>query len=81
MENQMENQIKIPKTKIAKHEDFYGKEYQLFILKALKNGEGEHAFRLMGRRVQVRVSSPLDEELANKLADACNDLMIEHEGE
>ena len=77
----MENQMKIPKTKIAKHEDFYGKEYQLFILKILKNGEGEHDFRFWGRRVQVRVSSPLDEELANKLADACNDLMIEHEGE
>ena len=74
----MENQIKIPKTKIAKHEDFYGKDHQLFIFKVLKNGEGEHDFRLMGRRVGVRLSSPLDEELANILVNACNDLMIEH---
>ena len=74
----MENQIKIPKTKIAKHEDFYGKDHQLFIFKVLKNGEGEHDFRLMGRRVEVRVSSPLDEEFANILVNACNYLMIEH---
>ena len=35
----MENQIKIPKTKIAKHEDFYGKDHQIFILEVLKIGE------------------------------------------
>ena len=64
--------------KIAKHEDFYGKEYQLFILKALKNGEGEHDFCLDGRRAVVRLSSSIDEELANKLVDACNDIIIEH---
>ena len=76
----MENQIKIPKTKIAKHEDFGGKDHQLFILEVLKNGEGEHNFRLMGRRVAVRLSSPLDEELANILINACDDLMMDRGG-
>ena len=64
--------------KIAKSEDFYGKEYH--ILKALKNGEGEHAFCHDGRRVVPVLSSPIDEELANKLVDACNDLITKHLG-
>ena len=64
--------------KIAKFEDFYGKEYQLYILKALKNGEGEHDFCLDGRRAGVVLASSLDEELANKLVDVCNDVIIEH---
>jgi hypothetical protein len=66
--------------KVAKFEDFYGKEYQLYILKALKNGEGEHAFCHDGRRVVPVLSSPIDEELANKLVDACNDLITKHLG-
>ena len=65
-------------SKTAKHEDFHGKEYQFYILKALKNGEGEHDFRLMGRRARVVNSLSIDEELANKLVDACNDIIIEH---
>ena len=64
--------------KVAKFEDFYGKEYQLYILKALKNGEGEQDFCLDGRRASVVLSSSLDEELAKKLVDACDDVIIEH---
>lgn len=67
-------------SKTAKHEDFHGKEYQFYILKALKNGEGEHDFRLMGRRARVVNSLSIDEELANKLVDACTDVIDKHFG-
>ena len=60
----------IPKNKTAKLEDFYGYGYQFYILKALKNGEGEHDFRHDNRRVSIFSSSTLDEDRAIKLRNA-----------
>tara|TARA_R100001244_G_scaffold120990_1_gene90610 strand:+ start:549 stop:767 length:219 start_codon:yes stop_codon:yes gene_type:complete len=62
----------MPKKTIAKFEDFYGKEYQIFIFKALKNGEGEHEYIKDGRRVLISFSSPIDEKLAKKVMDFCD---------
>ena len=70
--------METPKSKTAKLEDFYGKEYQFYILKALKNGEGEHDFRLDNRRVNVFSSLSIDEGLAIKIREAVSDVIEKH---
>ncbi len=73
-----EKVMETPKSKTAKFEDFYGKEYQFYILKALKNGEGDHDFRLNNRRLNVFSSLSIDEDLAIKLNDAFDDVIEKH---
>jgi hypothetical protein len=73
-----EKVMETPKSKTAKLEDFYGKEYQFYILQALKNGEGEHDFRHDNRRLNVFSSSSIDEDLAIKIREAVCDVIEKH---
>ena len=68
----------IPKSKTARLDHYSGSPYWLVIYEALKDGEGEHDYRVQSTRARQAFSCLCDQELFDKVNKTLKELLEKH---